>query len=255
MQYPGRVIKIGEADAAIVKQIVAALQKRGYAANSPPGVFDQDLKRLLKLFQSQNVDRAGVPLQVDGVVGSMTWGALFEATPVVVPSGSIATLALGMAVSQLGVMEDPPGSNAGPQVNAYLKSVGLGGGYFWCMAFVYWCFNEAAKQAGKPNPFPKTAGCIDAWNKVRAKSPQRLITRAQAMADPSLVKPGQVFILDYGKGMGHTGFVRQSFGGPLLTIEGNSNSGGSRNGLGVFELNRRKIPDPLLRGFIDFTAP
>ena len=253
MDFPGRLIKLNESDGGIVRFIGAGLAKRGYAVTSPPGVFDSAFKSLVKLYQSQNVDAAGRPLEVDGEVGSMTWGSLFDVPVSVATGGSIATAALGMAVTQLGVMEVPLGSNAGPQVEKYLASVGLGGGFFWCMAFVFWCFREAAAQSGQANPFPKTAGCIDAWNKVKAKSPNRIITRAAALANPALVKPGQVFILDHGAGAGHTGFVRQSFGGPLRTVEGNTNPTGSSNGLGVFELNRRKIPEPSLKGFIDFT--
>lgn len=253
MKYPGRLIKAGEQDATIVKHIAKALEQRGYENTSAAGVFDAGFKSLVMLFQSQNVDTAGRPLEIDGVVGSMTWGALFGSEVVVAQTGSIGTLALGVALTQLGVMEKPPGSNKGPEVTQYLNSVGLNGGFAWCMAFVYWCFKMAAQQSGAPNPFPKTGGCIDAWRKVGKKAPGRRISRERAMADPSLVKPGQVFILNFGGGKGHTGFVRQSLGGPLQTIEGNSNAGGSREGLGVFELNRRKIPDPKLMGFIDFT--
>jgi hypothetical protein len=252
MNYPGRLIKIGESDAAIVSAIAARLAARGYPSTSPAGVFDSAFKSLVKVFQAQNVDESGRPLEVDGEVGSMTWGALFGSPVTTVTSGSLAVSALGMAVSQLGVMEVPLGSNDGPMVRQYLASTGTPPGNFWCMAFVYWCFREAAAAAGAANPFPKTAGVLSAWNKVKATQPGKLITRAQATADPSLVRAGQVFILDHGRGMGHTGFVRQSFGGPFRTIEGNSNGTGSRNGLGVFELNRRKITDPTLRGFIDF---
>jgi hypothetical protein len=42
-------------------------------------------------------------------------------------------------------------------------------------------------------------------------------------------------------------------GSPLRTVEGNTSPTGSSNELGVFELNRRKIPDAPLKGFIDFT--
>lgn len=254
MDYPKRLIKIGEKDQAIVKMIAKALADHGYAVTSPPGIFDKAFKSLLKLYQSQHFDTSGRPLEVDGEAGSMTWGALFGAETDVVANASIATAALGMAVTQLGVMEVPAGSNTGPQVNRYLASVDLHPGAYWCMAFVYWCFSQASQTGGASNPFPKTGHCLTAWNKVKAKSPQRIITRAQAIADPTLVKPGQVFIHDYGGGHGHTGFVRQSFGGPLRTVEGNSNSNGSSNGIGVFELNRRKLPDASLRGFIDFTA-
>ncbi len=253
MQYPGRVIKIGEADKALVANIVAVLAKRGYP--SPPGQTDYDVNlfALVKLYQAQNVDAAGRPLQIDGEIGSFTWGSLFGAEAVTTSSTGLAGAALGVALSQVGVMEKPPGSNKGPEVNAYLKSVGLGGGFFWCMAFVHWCFERAAKGRGSANPFPKTAGCLDAWNRVGRANPARRISAAQARVNPSLIKPGMVFILDLGKGNGHTGFVRQSIGGALRTIEGNSNNGGSRNGVGVFELNRRKVTDKELKGFLDFT--
>lgn len=102
MIYPGRIIKVGETNAAIVTAIAGALAARGYPSTSPPGVFDNDLKSLVKVFQSQNVDVAGRPLEVDGEVGSMTWGALFGATIAPVLTGSLAVAALGMAVSQLG---------------------------------------------------------------------------------------------------------------------------------------------------------
>jgi hypothetical protein len=252
MIFPGRLIRIGETNAAIVTAIAVALAGRGYPSTSPPGVFDGAFKSLVKTFQSQNVDQAGQPLEVDGEVGSMTWGALFGTATAPVTAGSLAVAALGMAVSQLGVMEVPLGSNRGPMVDKYLASTGTPPGNFWCMAFVFWCFEQAALAAGVANPFPKTAGCLAAWNKVRVSHPARLVKRAAAIASPSLVRPGQVFILDHGGGFGHTGFVRQSFGGPFRTVEGNTNPLGSSNGLGVFELNRRRIAATTLKGFIDF---
>ena len=253
MQFPGRIIKIGETNAAIVSAIATALANHGYLPSSPPGVFDKAFKSLVKLFQSQNVDEAARPLAVDGEVGSMTWGALFGAPAVAgVLAGGLAVAALGTAVTQLGVMEEPLGSNRGPMVDKYLASVGCPPGNFWCMSFVHWCFLQAATAAKMANPFPKTASCIDAWNKVKAAQPSKIISRSAAIANPSLVRPGLVFILDHGGGHGHTGFVRQSFGGPFRTVEGNSNNAGSANGLGVFELNRRKVMDSDLKGFLDF---
>ena len=145
MQFPGRIIKIGETNAAIVSAIATALANHGYLPSSPPGVFDKAFKSLVKLFQSQNVDEAARPLAVDGEVGSMTWGALFGAPAVAgVLAGGLAVAALGTAVTQLGVMEEPLGSNRGPMVDKYLASTGTPPGSFWCMAFVHWCFREAA---------------------------------------------------------------------------------------------------------------
>ncbi|OYY90695.1 MAG: hypothetical protein B7Y45_06935 [Sphingomonas sp. 28-66-16] len=150
-------------------------------------------------------------------------------------------------------MEVPLGSNRGPMVDKYLASVGLSPGLFWCMAFVHFCFKQAADTRGIANPFPKTGGVLAAWNKVKSASPARIVTAAQALADPARVKPGFVFILDHGGGLGHTGFVKEIQGGALRTVEGNSNPDGSRNGIGVFEINRRKLTEPHLKGFLDFT--
>lgn len=254
MNYPGRIIRKGEPDQAIVWQIRSALKKRGYKVDDAAVAFDAKLVSTVKLFQDQNIDVEGRPLKADGQIGPLSWAALFGAVTTKSSAGNLAAAGLAVAQTQIGVTEKPLGSNSGPEVDAYLKSVGLSGGYYWCMAFVFWCFDKAAKDAGVANPFPRTAGCISAWNKVKATAPGRLITRAQAVASPALIKPGLVFILDYGGGAGHTGFVLRASGGAFRTIEGNTNQLGSGNGLGVFELNRRSVMQANLRGFIDLTA-
>jgi hypothetical protein len=252
MEYPGRVIQVGEGDAALVRSLAARLAERGYPSQSPPGVFDDGFAALVKLFQSQHGDVFGRALRSDGQVGPLTWSALFD-EPAPGEPLSLAAAALAKAVSQVGVMEVPPGSNKGPQVEAYLKSVGAAAGSFWCMAFVHWCFDRAAEASGVANAFPKTAGCLDAWNQVKASTPKRAIPAADVRANPSLLKPGFVFILDHGGGHGHTGFVAGHAGGAIQSVEGNSNNTGSANGVGVFALNRRSVMESDLKGFLDFT--
>lgn len=133
---------------------------------------------------------------------------------------TIAQRILSVAQSQLGVSEVPKGSNKGP-VEKYLKAVGLPGGHAWCMAFVYWCVNEACKEAGIKNPLHATGGVLAQWNAapkaLKVKTPQ----------------PGDIFIMDFGKGMGHTGIVTKVDKGRIFTIEGNSNDDGSREGYEV----------------------
>ena len=134
---------------------------------------------------------------------------------------TLAQSSLEVAKRQIGVTEIPKGSNAGPEVEIYLKSVGLSKGYSWCMAFVYWCINEASKKTDNPNPLKKTAGVIDQWN----SRPELRRTKPE---------PGYVFIMDFGKGLGHTGFVEKVFStGKIQTIEGNTNVDGSREGYAV----------------------
>lgn len=130
------------------------------------------------------------------------------------------------AISQLGVVEIPKGSNAGPDVEKYLKSVGLGKGYSWCMAFVFWCTAQAALKTGIINPLKKTAGVLDQYN-----SRKNLVI--------TLPVPGCVFIMDFGKGQGHTGFVEKVTGDTIHTIEGNTNDDGSREGYEVCRRTRK----------------
>lgn len=131
------------------------------------------------------------------------------------------------AKTQIGIQEVPKGSNAGPEVEIYLKSVGLNKGNAWCMAFVYWVTNESAKKLGIVNPLMKTAGVLTQWNNrpaMRVKIPQS----------------GDVFIMDFGKGQGHTGFVSQVLpNGIIETIEGNTNTDGSREGYAVCKRTRK----------------
>lgn len=249
MKYPGRVIKQGESDTQIVKAIQHQLNEQNYGPLQGTGIYGPKTVQSVKLFQSLNRDQQGNPLVIDGKLGSISWHILFGSATlpqVSEASSSLLNKTLDIARSQIGVMEDPLGSNRGPQVDQYLKSVGLGPGFFWCMAFVYWCFNEASKQMDRPNPMVRTGGCIRQWNECNAKK----IKGMEALNNPLLVKPGHVFIMDHGGGMGHTGIVSTVEGGIIRTIEGNSNAGGSRNGIGVVELNR-KI-NTIKKGFVEY---
>ena len=253
MPYPGTLLKKGATGpnaVAVIRKLAALRMDVDAAATT----FDARVISAIKLFQSLHFGPDGRPLIPDGEVGPMTWGALFPEDIVRPPPAAlspIAAAALGFALTQIGVMERPPGSNRGPEVDAYNRAAGAALGSFWCMSFVHFCFLQAAGSLGVRNPFPKTAGCLDAWRRTSRMG--RTLTRDDALADLSRVKPGMVFILDHGGGYGHTGFVKACIGGALRTVEGNSNPNGSSNGIGVFELNRRNVANRELKGFIDFT--
>ncbi len=259
--FPGRLISVGESDASIVTMIQTALRQRGYGPLNA-GQFDAQMKSVVMTFQSQNVDRDGHALVVDGKVGLHTWGALFTTIGASAPSPPSAVMlqALAIAIGQVGQMEVPLGSNRGPMVDEYLRSTGIdptkgtADQRAWCMAFVYWCFLSATHNLGVPDPLPRTAGCLDHWNSAKNVAGAVRVTAKAAYADPSLIKPGLIFILDFGAGLGHTGIVESlQTGGGLVTIEGNTNADGSRTGVGVFRLNRRKLSDATLKGFVDYT--
>jgi hypothetical protein len=257
--YPGTPIQLNEPNAALVGQLQTALARKGYTCPTA-GRFDAGMASAVKLFQAQNVDSAGNPLKVDGVVGSFTWTALFGLVwTAAQPSSAIASMALSVATTQIGVMETPGKPNRGPMVDQYLKAVGLnaaGGGaagYAWCQAFVYWCFANASAKLGVANPCSKTAGVLDHWNKAGRNPKAVRHTAKDVIADLSLASHGAVVAYDFGGGAGHIAFVEQCRAdGSIDTVEGNTNPVGGREGLGVFRLSRRKISaaDKNLKGLI-----
>ncbi|WP_290874321.1 CHAP domain-containing protein [Aquabacterium sp.] len=263
MDYPGRVIQQGEADAAIVKALKAQLNqalvlKGDEALKLDPANprFGPTMKQAVQLFQARHVDRDGKPLRVDGQVGSLTWEALFgQASVPQAPTASDPFLAEVLkwagGEADKAVREKPPNSNRGPEVDAYLKRAGVSPGLAWCCAFTYWCFDEAAKAASRANPMFKTAGCQAHWNGAPSQGARRIL-RHQAVADPGLVQPGMLFIMAFTGGTGHTGFIERVEGGLLHTIEGNTDASKTREGGGVYRLTR-KVGD-INKGFIDYSG-
>ena len=263
MQYPGRVIKQGEADARIVKALKQALneklalqRQRDLKLTVSDPNFGPKMEQAVKMFQARNVDSQGNPLLTDGKVASLTWEALFgsASVPAAASTGDELlqqVLRIAAAEHSAGVREDPLGSNRGPRVDEYQSCTGLRPGHAWCACFVYWCFEQAAEQLGRPNPVIKTAGCQDHWNRAGTAGITR-ISSSRAAANPELVQPGMVFIMAFDGGFGHTGLVESVAGGFITTLEGNSNGGGGREGIGVFRLTR-KIRS-VNKGFIDYSG-
>lgn len=254
-KFPGRIIKIGENDRSVVRPLQLRLNALGCGDLSGTGFFGNNTKEAVQVFQARFTDTDGRPLEIDGEVGSITWAALFGADTVpaqdTAPSKLMAK-ALEIAVSQIGVRENPIGSNRGKEVEAYLASVGLGGGNPWCMAFIYSCFDQAAKQNKINNPLVKTGHVLTHWVEAGRNNTPR-ITTSQAIGNPGLILPGMIFIIDTGTpgGAGHTGLVEKVSGGRITTIEGNTNVGGEREGIGVFRRDSRKIAS-INKGFIDY---
>lgn len=128
------------------------------------------------------------------------------------------------AILQIGVQEDPIGSNWGKDttkgVPMYLASVGIHFPASWCMSFVYWC----CIQENPNTALIKTGGVLMQWNEVGAQYKH------------NTPQPGDIFIQDHGHGLGHTGFVESVIGDTIHTIEGNTNDTGSREG---YEVCRR----------------
>jgi CHAP domain-containing protein/putative peptidoglycan binding protein len=260
MEYPARVIKAGEADAGIVKAIQVRLTELGFGPLDRRGTFGPETTSAVQLFQTRHLDANGVALKRDGKVGSLTWAALFgdDTVPVATePRSDFLRAVLARAASQEGVRERPKDSNGGPEVDQYLSRAGVpptlpAPRKPWCCAFTYWCFDETARAQGRRNPMVRTAGVMDHWNRAASVSGASRLAAARAVADPSLVAPGMLFVIDAGQGHGHTGFVEVVNGGRIRTIEGNTDQSGSREGGGVYRSNR-KLAD-INRGYIDYSG-
>lgn len=186
--------------------------------------------------------------------------------------------------SQIGIREKP--SNRGAEVEQYLRYANLAKGNPWCAAFVCWVFGQAnienPRTGWSPDLF-KDSKVI--WN--RAESGKRKVeslsvesvTRNQ---DPIAIgsrtsgiayiyptrqttgKPvaigrqpdtGDVFGIYFPdkKRIAHAGFIDQWDGSWLITVEGNTNVSGGREGDGVYRKRRpiqsiyqvaRYIPQP-----------
>ncbi len=153
--------------------------------------------------------------------------------------------ALELAATNVGVMEEPPGSNRGLEVDQWIRGVGLDpkGAYPWCAALVFHCFHKAAVELKAPNPCPRTGSALGMW--LKAKPTQRVYPGSR-------IRAGMVFVLDLGHGTGHVGFVESVGEAKATTIEGNTNDGGSREGIGVFR--RKRVFGKNLKGFLDFSV-
>ncbi len=259
--YPGSPIKAGSSDRASIKAIQEALAQAGISEFAR-GVFDGAMTSAVKLFQSRAVDVSGAPLKIDGIVGRFTWMALFGAPPAAV-RGAISLLPaqlLSVAHSQIGVIETPGQANRGLQVDEYLRAAGIRNpagnrpaGYAWCQAFIYWCFEQATNTIGRSNPSPKTAGVLSHWRE--APPTVTRISRAAALTQPAAVSAGQLMVFDYGAGLGHIAVVESVYpDGRVATVEGNTSELANREGLGVYRLERRKLTDANLKGFLDYSG-
>jgi CHAP domain len=128
--------------------------------------------------------------------------------------------------SQIGVRE-LTGKNDGKSVEMYLQSVKLGKGYPWCAAFVNWTLLQCGLK-------PKMSAWSPAWfdkNRVVYK---------RGHSDNKVPDRGDVFGLYFPnlKRIGHVGFIDSWSDKEVITVEGNTNGAGSREGNGVYRKRR-----------------
>jgi Rv2525c-like, glycoside hydrolase-like domain/Putative peptidoglycan binding domain/CHAP domain len=255
--FRGRPLHRGELGSDDVKALQARLNDLGFGPLVVDGDFVEATENAVFHFQARNSSPDGKPLEIDGEVGALTWAALFGpggvfSTQALDPIASMRDLVIDIAASQIGVVEQPRGSNRGPEVDVFIRTTGLNpaeDSFPWCVCFLYWVFEQAAKVKGTENPLPKTAGVIALWNLGRHTEAQ-VVRKSEATAQT--VEPGMIFHLDLGGGKGHAGLVIEVRGDRIITIEGNTNPGGSSDGFGVFRRDSRPITTSVLLDYLDF---
>lgn len=162
-------------------------------------------------------------------------------------------------------------NNRGVEVDQFLTNVGVEVGNPWCAAFVYSCALGAARLLSNDSErrtarttCPRTSAARDLWYK--SKSLNTRFTKAQVLQEQIFPRAGDIFVnetvkdgkigrhLENDKGESfpsHTGIVKsyEHDRKRLVTIEGNTNEGGSREGVGVFERTDR-MQSVNLYGFV-----
>lgn len=122
-------------------------------------------------------------------------------------------------LSQIGVKE-ATGNNDGPEVEIYLAVTGFSAGAPWCAAFVAWTYTvndiPNPRSAWSPAWFPASKVIY-----ARDDVPQGIIPQK-----------GDVFGIYYNnlQRIAHVGFIHQWGSNIVITVEGNTNDDGSREG-------------------------
>ena len=125
-------------------------------------------------------------------------------------TGNAGLAALQVAESQVGVTEQPPGSNDGPQIAEYRTATqGAYAGAPWCAYFVSWCAREAGVPLGDQGQGFGSVSEITDWARQTGR-----LTQTPA--------PGELILF----GTQHVGIVKSvNADGSLTTVEGNASNG------------------------------
>ncbi|MCK5055890.1 MAG: CHAP domain-containing protein [Candidatus Aminicenantes bacterium] len=220
-----------------VKELQRLLKAKGFIV-VVDGDFGNETLRAVKAFQSQNLDKHGRSLVVDGKVGEITWWSLKNTEPIVVrpvidyskmPDAAFMGSDVGRKALQYAIDEmknearEIGGDNSGEFVAKYLQPAGLVPPKSWCASFVSWCFLQAVEGVKADMPYNYSVGARNIRGQFRNKG------WAFKIGDGSgkLPEPGDIVVwyrFEITDWQGHIGLVHHCFDGFLYTIEGNKSS-------------------------------
>ena len=183
------------------------LSSQGYFKDKTPshGIFEDITYENVVLFQLQHIDKQGLPLEADGIVGSSTWWALNNPSgegqrnhfKSIIPEGLTEQrqrlLELIFEEHDAPVFEVPDGSNRSSHIDLYWGDTGVIG-LPWCCAFVSWALSE-------------TFGNYPIGGKHHLGVQRMWRESSRLGLQSGRPKPGDIFIQIKANGKGHTGFV------------------------------------------------
>lgn len=160
------------------------------------------------------------------------------------PSSSIGASVARVAREEVGVIEVT--KNQAPEIAKYWDatdySTGMQNREPWCAAFVCWCVRQGIKEFGaNPTwPLPRTARAFGFDEEWAVRNALRVTKTPSA----SVLKPGDIVVFKFSHVGVYVGPVNST---SILTVEGNTNGEGSREGDGVYQKVR---PVALVRSAI-----
>jgi hypothetical protein len=188
----------------------------------------------VKAFQAAN------GLAVDGEVGENTFPKLVapvkKALEPIAPDGrSLGQMVVAYANQHLKQKpREAPNDNMGPWVRLYMDGA-EGDDAKWCAGFVCFCLQQACTALGAALPIEPSVSC-DALA-VSAKTNGVFLTKPPP-EERGRITPGG-FLLLRDKPIGkHVGIVVKVGTSAIESIEGNTNAGGSVNGIAVLARKR-----------------
>lgn len=176
-------------------------------------------------------------VSADGQDGPVTWNAILSeisSKKDVMNGKDIPQKMVLLAREEIGVSE-VDGSNCGPRVDEYKAATWLDSskGWPWCAAFICWLLREAIKEEEVSFKRPQTAGAWDFENWAKKEVANDIDLRKPTNED---IKAGDIVVFTFS----HIGLAVKDIdsSGYVMTIEGNTNGAGSREGGSVLEKKR-----------------
>ncbi|CAA9516746.1 MAG: hypothetical protein AVDCRST_MAG69-2811 [uncultured Solirubrobacteraceae bacterium] len=159
---------------------------------------------------------AGAPASFASVLGQQGLVTAPAATPVAVGGTSAGRAALAAAQREVGVAEEPPGSNDSPRIAQYRQSTAGSMVAPWCAYFVSWAGREAGAPIGDSGQGLGAVSDVWAWAQRSGKA---------IPAGTAPPQPGDLIVWN-GR---HIGIVESvAADGSVHTIEGNSSDAVTR---------------------------